>query len=216
MKRERKVIVIIGQRRSGKTTLTRLFAKQCLQSVGKRVRVFDPSGELSGAPFPADVDAEISTLVEKNAAAIAAGKPAPAQLVILDDMDSYAPSNPGNGSAWKRLYITSAQLDCDLICSAKRLQGCCPALLNGADWVFVFRIPRADVTGRERVLSVLSEEDIPTAPFEFVQVSPTTGEKFFGKTVLNADGSAGFVYTPRHSNRPPAGHQEGTHARHSA
>lgn len=193
-KRERRVIVIAGQKRSGKTTLLIELVRQALARGAKgHTTIFEIKGELGGT-LPEDLDAAIETIVEQNERAIAARQPAPTQLLVLDDGDAFLPKVARG--AWIRLYLQSAQLDMDVIVTCKRLQNLSPSLLNGADFIYAFRLPRSDKTGRERISEVLpnGEDDLPVLPFRFVQVDPNGDEAYFGEIQLRQDGRAAIIY----------------------
>jgi len=192
--RERGVVIICGARRKGKSTLTAALARQAFESGARgRTVIIDPGGSLGGT-LPEDLDALIEAIVEDNEAAVAARRPVPTSLIIFDDADAYLPHRLKDGSAWRRLFLQSAQLDVDVIVNAKRLQDLAPQLINASTWVYAFSMPRADREGRKRVLEVLPDnEDLPQVPYEFVQVDPCGDEWHRGKLLLHDDGKSSVV-----------------------
>lgn len=191
MSRERAVIGILAPRRSGKTALTSLLARQA-KSAGARIRLVDPSGNLGGN-LPPDLDGFIEKIVKENTAAIAAKKPVPTTLLVLDDADAYLPKIPKPGSAWQQLFLCSAQLDLDIIYNGKRLANLSPSLLNSTTWLYVGRVPRSDFSGAQRTGVLLDPALVPTLPFHWCQCDPSSGEHYKLRTV-NRNGKLAVEY----------------------
>lgn len=142
--RQRKVVVALGAKGSGKTGgLTRPLVQRYLAGGGK-VRILDPAGEfdeLGEWPGRGNTDEWIDTLTGEGLGPRGGGW-GPG-LLVLDDADRYL--GAGTEKHFRDLWVANRHLGLDLVVSGHRPQGLPKDLLGAADelWLFQQDEPRA-------------------------------------------------------------------------
>lgn len=198
--RERAIIAMLGIKRSGKSALARALITRA-RARGDGVRIMDPGLNMGGEwpgrgnihkgepDFKPGVttskrDAWLRRVLEANTLAISKRRKPPTQLIVLDDAERSIDLHPSEDSPFVELYAANAHYDCDVILTARRPQSLPPALISGADWLYVFAISPADKTGLDRAQEVIHGGIIPSAPYHFLMVAPMAGQKFYGRTIV--------------------------------
>jgi len=176
LERDRRIAVIVGAKRTGKTTL----ARHLVDRYPGHVIVVDPAdewGELGVWPVPWGVrrrDALLRWLGELTAE----GRGAWEGLLVLDDWDRYVAAVPGE--SWTDLLVANRHLGIDVLAIGHRPQALPKEALANADllWIFATRERRArdalrDIPGLED----LEDAEIPTATGEALAVDMLVGSR---------------------------------------
>lgn len=93
---------------------------------------------------PHDVEAWLRTRIDQ----------ADADLLVLDDADTYLVKTPQPGSAFAELYFEHRKLGADVLVTARRPQSLSPSLLSAVRFLWAFRVGRLDVSGLDRIRDV--------------------------------------------------------------
>ena len=186
VERERRIVFVLGAQGSGKTTLMLELVKAA-RARGQVVDIVEMNGKIPGAYPPINMELwlahRLPTLDERTRRVVPAQRKV--GLLVFDDGDHYMPKQLKAGSRWEQLGLTNRHADVDVLVTGRRIQRFTEALVSGIDFLYLFQLSAADVSGIKRLALVAPDVVLPTAPYEFVRIEPktATGNAVHGRTL---------------------------------
>lgn len=172
--RERSVVLVVGAKGSGKSTLSRYFVRDA-QNRKAPVRVLDP-----GDPrFPRDPEASLSTLLAQQWRG----------LLLCDDADQFIPRELDDDSPWRQLALRNRHHGVDLLLVTRRPANLPAVLLSALDELYVFQLSAMDTYTTDTLRRIFGPVPWPLTPHRFVRLKTTNPAARWEHGRTHADGS---------------------------